>query len=68
VYQLRVVVRGVGPLIWRQLLIAADTTIAGLRGVADRLRLDVRTCTGSSSRVASTASGYFGGPSFGDDP
>jgi len=30
VYQLRVVVRGVSPLIWRRLLIPADTTIAGL--------------------------------------
>jgi hypothetical protein len=33
VYQLRVVVRGVSPLIWRRLLIAADTTIAGLHAV-----------------------------------
>jgi len=28
VYRLRVVVRGVNPLIWRRLLIPADTTIA----------------------------------------
>ena len=33
VYQLRVVVRGVSPLIWRRLLIPADTTIAGLHAV-----------------------------------
>ena len=33
VYQLRVVVHGVSPLIWRQLLIPADTTIAGLHAV-----------------------------------
>src|SRR5664280_103965 len=33
VYQLRVVVRGVSPLIWRRLLVPADTTIAGLHAV-----------------------------------
>jgi hypothetical protein len=33
VYQLRVVVRGVSPLIWRRLLILADTTIADLHAV-----------------------------------
>ena len=33
VYQLRVVVHGVSPLIWRQLLIPADTTIADLHAV-----------------------------------
>ena len=33
VYQLRVVMRGVSPLIWRRLLIPADTTIAGLHAV-----------------------------------
>src|SRR5664279_4704237 len=34
VYQLRVVVRGVSPLIWRRrLLLPADTTIAGLHAV-----------------------------------
>src|SRR5664279_230033 len=32
-YQLRVVVRGVSPLIWRRLLLPADTTIAGLHAV-----------------------------------
>ena len=32
-YQLRVVVRGVSPLIWRRLLVPADTTIAGLHAV-----------------------------------
>ena len=30
VYQVRVVARGISPLIWRRLLIPADTTIAGL--------------------------------------
>jgi len=33
VYQLRVVVHGVRPLIWRRLLVPADTTIAGLHAV-----------------------------------
>ena len=33
VYQLRVVVRGVSPLIWRRLLIPADTSIAGRHAV-----------------------------------
>jgi len=37
VYQLRVVVRGVSPLIWRRLLIPADTTIAGLHCRLPRL-------------------------------
>ena len=41
VYRLRVVVRGVSPLIWRRLLVPADTTIAGLHAVLQgRLRLD----------------------------
>ena len=70
VYQLRVVVRGVSPLIWRRLLIPADTTIAGLHAVLQIAFgwTDTPTCTGSSSRVASTASATSGGPSFGDDP
>ena len=33
VYQLRGVVHGVSPLIWRRLLIPAHTTIAGLHAV-----------------------------------
>jgi len=33
VYQLRVVLRGVSPLIWRRLLIPADMTVAGLHAV-----------------------------------
>ena len=33
VYQLRVVVRGVSPLIWRRLLITADTAVAELHAV-----------------------------------
>jgi hypothetical protein len=30
VYQLRVVLRGVSPLIWRRLLVRSDSTIADL--------------------------------------
>ena len=33
VYQLRVVLRGISPIIWRRLLIPADTTLAGLHDV-----------------------------------
>ena len=33
VYQLRVVLRGISPLIWRRLLVADDTSIAGLHDV-----------------------------------
>jgi hypothetical protein len=68
-YRLRVVVRGVNPLIWRRLLIPADTTIAGLHAVLEsRSAGTATTCTGSSSTDASTASATPGGPSFGADP
>jgi hypothetical protein len=33
VYQLRVVMVGISPLIWRRLLIPPDTTIAGLHAL-----------------------------------
>lgn len=33
IYQLRVVIAGVSPLIWRRLLVPADTTIAGLHTI-----------------------------------
>jgi hypothetical protein len=69
VYQLRVVVRGVSPLIWRRLLIPADTTIAGLHAV---LQIAFGW-TGThlhrfvvQGREYGTA--YVGGPSFSDDP
>ena len=68
-YQLRVVVRGVSPLIWRRLLVPADTTIAGLHAV-------IQTAFGWTGthlhrfvvhgREYGTA--YPGGPSFRDDP
>jgi len=50
-YQLRVVVRGVSPLIWRRLLLPADTTIAGrTRCCRSRSAGRAPTCIGSSSR------------------
>jgi hypothetical protein len=33
VYQLRVVLRGTSPIIWRRLLVRSGTTLAGLRDV-----------------------------------
>jgi len=33
VYQLRVVLRGISPLIWRRLLVRSDTTVAGLHAI-----------------------------------
>ena len=69
VYQLRVVVRGVSPLIWRRLLIPADTTIAGLHAV-----LQIAFGWGGEHLHRFLIHGveygiaYDGGPSFGDDP
>ena len=69
VYQLRVVVHGVSPLIWRRLLVPADTTIAGLHAV-------LQTAFGWTGthlhrfvvHGREYGTGYVGGPSFGDDP
>lgn len=33
IYQLRVVLRGISPLIWRRLLVPADTSVAGLHDI-----------------------------------
>src|SRR5664280_2145741 len=69
VYQLRVVVRGVSPLIWRRLLVPADTTIAGLHAVLQiafgwtGTHLHRFVVQGREYGI-----GYVGGPSFGDDP
>jgi hypothetical protein len=69
VYQLRVVVRGVSPLVWRRLLIPADTTIAGLHAVLQiafgwtGTHLHRFVVQGREYGI-----GYVGGPSFGDDP
>ena len=36
IYQLRVVLRGVSPLVWRRLLLASDTSLAQLREILQR--------------------------------
>ena len=65
VYQLRVVVRGVSPLIWRRLLIPADTTIDGLHAVLQvafgwtGTHLHRSVVQGREYGI-----GYVGGPSF----
>ena len=61
--------RGVSPLIWRRLLVPADTTISGLHAVlqiafswnGDHLHRFV--VQGREYGIA-----YPGGPGFGDDP
>ena len=68
-YQLRVVVHGVSPLIWRRLPVPADTTIADLHAV-------LQTAFGWTGthlhrfvvHGREYGTGYVGGPSFGDDP
>ena len=69
VYQLRVVVRGVSPLIWRRLLVPADATIAGLHAVVqaafgwDGEHLHRFVIHGGEYGI-----GYVGGVGFRDDP
>ena len=69
VYQLRVVVRGVSPLIWRRLLVPADTTIAGLHAVLQiafgwtGTHLHRFVVQGREYGI-----GYVGGVGFRDDP
>jgi hypothetical protein len=69
VYQLRVVVRGVSPLIWRRLLVRADTTIAGLHAVVqtafgwDGEHLHRFVIHGVEYGIS-----YVGGVGFRDDP
>ena len=69
VYQLRVVVRGVSPLIWRRLLLPADTTIADLHAVLQvafgwtGTHLHRFVVQGREYGI-----GYVGGPSFDADP
>ena len=68
VYQLRVVVRGISPLVWRRLDVPATTTIAGLHTV-------LQTVFGWSGEhlhrflIHGTEYGisYVGGPGFRDD-
>jgi len=68
VYQLRVVVAGVSPLIWRRLLVSATTTIAELHAV-------LQTAFGWSGQHLHRFAihgreygiSYLGGPGFRDD-
>jgi hypothetical protein len=68
VYQLRVVVAGVSPLIWRRLLVSATTTIAELHAV-------LRAAFGWSGQNPAPLRhsrpeygiSYVGGPGFRDD-
>jgi len=68
VYQLRLVIAGISPLIWRRLEVPADTTIAGLHAI-------IQTVFGWSGEhlhqfvIAGTEYGicYDGGPWFRDD-
>jgi hypothetical protein len=68
VYQLRVVMVGISPLIWRRVLIPADTTIAGLHTV-----LQIAFGWGGEHLhrfvIHGTEYGisYVGGPGFRDD-
>jgi len=69
VYQLRVVVHGISPLIWRRLLVPAETTIAELHTI-------LQTAFGWGGEhlhrfvIHGTEYGisYAGGPGFRDDP
>jgi Plasmid pRiA4b ORF-3-like protein len=68
VCQLRVVIAGISPLIWRRLEVGADTTVAGLHAI-------VQTVFGWSGKhlhrfvIGGTEYGisYLGGPGFRDD-
>ena len=68
VYQLRVVLRGVSPLIWRRLLVAGDTSIADLHAVLQAAfgwsgeHLHRFTVHGREYGIC-----YDGGPVFRDD-
>jgi hypothetical protein len=68
IYQLRVVVRGISPLIWRRLLVAGDTSIAGLHDVlqvAFGWSSDHLHCFKMHGREYGIC--YDGGPVFRDD-
>jgi hypothetical protein len=38
IYQLRIVLRGISPLIWRRLFVYSDTTLAQLHGSASAFK------------------------------
>ncbi|HEY5150020.1 MAG TPA: plasmid pRiA4b ORF-3 family protein, partial [Mycobacterium sp.] len=69
VYQLRVVVHGVSPLIWRRLLLPAVTTIAGLHAVSQIAFGSTGThLHGFVVQGREYGIGYVGGVGFRDDP
>jgi hypothetical protein len=69
VYQLRVVLRGVSPLVWRRLLVRSDSTVADLHAL-------LQICFGWSDehlhrfviQGREYGVGHIGGPGFRDDP
>lgn len=69
VYQLRVVLRGISPLVWRRLLVRSDTTVAGLHAIFqtafcwDGSHLHRFVVHGTEYGIC-----YYGGPVFRDDP
>ena len=68
VYQLRVVVR-VSPLIWRRLVVRADTTIAGLHAfVQAAFGWDGEHLHRFVIHGVECGIGYVGGVGFRDDP
>ena len=68
-YQLRVVLHGISPLIWRRLLVPGDTSVAGLHTVPQTAfgwggeRLHRFVIQGTEYGIS-----YLGGPGFRDDP
>ena len=68
VYQLRMVIAGISPLIWRRLEVAAGTTIAGLHAIVQAVfgwsgeHLHLFVIGGTEYGIS-----YAGGPGFRDD-
>jgi Plasmid pRiA4b ORF-3-like protein len=69
VYQLKIALRGISPLIWRRLLVRADTSIAELHHI---LQLVMGWTNSHLHRFLihgkEYGSAYEGGLSFDDDP
>src|SRR5215813_8006851 len=69
VYQLKVVLRGISPLIWRRLLVSADTSIAELHHIL-QLALGWMNSHPHRFLIHGKESGiaHDGGMGFADDP
>ena len=69
IYQLKIALRGISPLIWRRLLVSADTSIVDLHHILQLVlgwtnsHLHRFLIHGKESRIA-----YDGGRGFADDP